>query len=131
MYGKVLKVFDETRLLINLGRKDSVARGDRFVVVETGGPVVDPETGDSLGELEHVKIELVAVDVQERMSVLMTEFEEHPSDNIPLSARMVRDSVKGERDPARRIRMAVAPGEAEGILNLSPVKRGDRVRKAE
>ena len=131
LYGKVLKIFDETGLLVDLGLKDGVGRGDRFVVVETGGLVVDPETGDSLGELEHVKIELVAVDVQERMSVLMTEFDEQPFSGLPLSARMVRDSVKGERGPGRRIRMTVAPGEAEGRPALSPVRKGDRVRKAE
>ncbi len=131
IYGKVLKIFDETSLLIDLGREDGVARGDRFVVVEKGGEVVDPGSGDSLGELEHVKIELVAVDVQERMSVLMTDAEESPSGGIPLSTRMVRDSVKDERGSGRRIRMAVAPGEMEGRPAPSPVRKGDGVRRVE
>ncbi len=132
MYGKVLKIFDETSLLIDLGREEGIARGDRFVVVEQGGGVVEPESGRELGELEHVKIELVAVDVQERMSILMTELEEEPSSGLPLSTRMVRDSVKGERGVGgRRIKMTVAPGEMEGRPSPSPVRRGDKVRKVE
>lgn len=131
LYGKVLKIFDATGLVIDLGRNDGVVRGDRFVVVEKGGPVADPESGNSLGELEYVKIELIAVDVQERMSILMTDLEEQPSGGLPLSARMVRDSVKGERDAGRRVRMTVAPGEMEGRPSPSPVRKGDAVRKTE
>lgn len=131
LYGKVLKIFDETSLLIDLGRNDGIDRGDRFVIVEKGGEVIDPESGNSLGELEHVKIELVAVDIQERMSILMTELEESPSGGLPLSARMVQASVKGERGPGRRIKMAVAPGEMEGRPTPSPVRKGDRARKTD
>lgn len=131
LYGTVLKIFDETSLLIDLGRNDGIERGDRFVVVEKGGEITDSESGNALGELEYVKIELVAVDVQERMSILMTELEESSSGGLPLSARMVRDSVKGERGTGRRIRMTVAPGEMEGRPTPSPVRKGDTVRKAE
>jgi hypothetical protein len=131
LYGKVLKIFDETCLLIDLGWNEGIGRGDRFVVVEKGGGVADPESGKQLGELEHVKIELVAVDVQERMSILMTGLEEEPSGGVPLSTRMVRDSVKGERGSGRRIRMTVAPGEMEGRPSPSPVRKGDMVRKVE
>ena len=131
LYGKVLKIFDETSLLIDLGRKDGVERGDRFVIIEKGGEVVDPESGDSLGELEHVKFELIAVDIQERMSILVTEAEESPSGGLPLSARMVHASVKGQGGAGRRIRMAVAPGEMEGKAAPSPVRKGDRVRKSD
>jgi len=131
LYGTILKIFDETSLLIDLGRNDGIERGNRFVVVEKGSEVTDPESGNALGELEYVKAELVAVDVQERMSILMTGMEESPSGGLPLSARMVRDSVKGERGPGRRARMAVAPGEMEGRPAPSPVRKGDRVRKVE
>ena len=109
LYGTVLKIFDETSLLIDLGRNDGIERGDRFLVVEKGGEIADPGSGDSLGELEHVKIELVAVDVQDGMSILMTEMEESPSGGLPLSALMVRASVKGESGQGRRIKMSVAP----------------------
>jgi hypothetical protein len=131
LYGKVLKIFDGTSLLISLGAKDGLKRGDGFVVIEKGDEVTDPESGESLGNLEYVKAELVAVDVQERVSVLMTGFVEEASGNIPLSSRMVRDSVRSERDSSRRIKMPVAAGEMTGKHALSPVRKGDMVRRIE
>jgi len=128
-YGKVLKIFDETSLLVNLGEKDGLKRGDRLVIVEKGGEVKNPETGESLGELELVKAELVAVDVQEKMSVLMTELSQAPQMSIPLSARMVQDSVKGRVSEGKRNTMVVSPGEISGQPATSPIKTGDLVRR--
>jgi hypothetical protein len=131
LYGKVMKIFDETSLLIGLGAKDGVKRGDGFVVVEKGDEVKDPDTGESLGIFEHVKAELVTVDVQERVSVLMTRFDQETSADMPLSSRMVRDSVKSGKDVSRRARMPVAAGEMTGKHALSPVRKGDMVRRIE
>lgn len=131
VYGKVLKIFDEVSLLVDLGSDDGVKRGDRFVVFEKGGEVVDPDSGKSLGEMESIKAELLAVDVMEHMSVLMTEYEASPSSGLPLSARMVRDSVRSEREGARRTRMTVAPGEMTGRPAPSAVKTGDPVRRVD
>jgi hypothetical protein len=130
-YGKVLKIFDEVSLLVDLGSEQGVKKGDRFVVIEKGGDVVDPDSNKSLGEMELVKAELLAVDVMEHMSVLMTEYEVSSSSGLPLSARMVRDSVRSERDSARRVRMAVAPGEMTGRPAPVPVRTGDLVRRVE
>lgn len=128
-YGTVMKIFDETSLLVNLGEKYGLKRGDRLVIVEKGGEVKDPETGESLGELELVKAELVAVDVQEKMSVLMTELSQAPQTSIPLSARMIQDSVKGRVSEGRRTTMVVSPGEISGQPATSPIKTGDLVRR--
>jgi hypothetical protein len=131
LYGKVLMIFDETSLLINLGSTHGLKRGDRFVVIQKGDEVKDPETGKSLGTLEYVKAELIAVDVQENIGVLVTDCEESPSADLPLSSRMVRDSVRDERDKGRRMRLSVAAGEMAGQQTLSPVRRGDLIRKVE
>jgi hypothetical protein len=128
-YGKVLRIFDEVSLLVDLGSADGVKRGDRLVVFEQGGEVTDPDSGKSLGQMELVKAELIAADVMEHMSLLMTDFEASPSSGLPLSARMVRDSVKSEREGARRIKMTVAPGELSGRPSPAPIKKGDPVRR--
>jgi hypothetical protein len=131
LYGKVLKIFDETSLLIGLGSADGVRRGDGFVVVEKGEEITDPETGESLGNFEYAKAELMAVDVQERVSVLKTGLEQEALRDIPLSSRMVRDSVRSERDAGSRARMSVAAGEMAGKHAISPVGKGDLVRRVE
>lgn len=50
--GKVIKVLDPTRVVINLGEEDGVEAGQRFVIYEEGDEVIDPDTGQSLGRLE-------------------------------------------------------------------------------
>lgn len=125
VYGKVIKIFSETSLLVNLGKNDGVKRGDRFAVIERGGEEKDPDSGESLGELELVKAELIAVDVQERMSILQTESLGADTMSVPLSTLMVRESIKSDRDQTK---MPVAPGEITGNPSLSPVRAGDIVR---
>jgi hypothetical protein len=125
VYGTVVKIFSETSLLVNLGKNAGVKRGDRFVVIERAGEEKDPESGESLGELELVKAELVAVDVQERMSILQTESLAADAMSVPLSTIMVRESIRTDGDQAK---MPVAPGEISGNPSLSPVRVGDSVR---
>jgi hypothetical protein len=128
LYGKVLKLFDETSVLVNLGKTDGLKRGDKLVIVEEGEEITDLESGESLGHLELVKAELTAVDVQERMSVLKTEPGKDSAEGMPLSSRMVRDSVGGSAGWAK---MTVTSGELSGIPSTSPVKKGDIVRVVE
>ena len=125
LYGKVLKIFDETSLLVNIGYKDGLKRGSRLVVVETGEEIKDPESGESLGRLEYTKAELVAIDVQERVSILKTPVKEQDTENVPLSTRMIRDSM---RDTDTRVKMSVSHEVLSGIPSLSPVGIGDKVR---
>lgn len=131
VYGKVLKVFDESTLLVNLGRKEGVRRGNTIVVIEKGGDVKDPDTGESLGELELIKAELVVLDVQERMSVAGFRLVEETGPDMPLSSKMVRDSVKVGRERGRTVGMDVRPGEVSGRPAVSPVKKGDIARLIE
>ena len=128
LYGKVIRIFDETTLLVNIGAKEGLKVEDRVVVVEKGEEVVDPDTGESLGALELVKTELVAADVQERLAILKTATARRADSNLPLSARMVRDSVRSDNAQGT---MSVAPGEVSGLPSLSPVRVGDVVRRVE
>lgn len=125
IYGKVLRIFDERSLLVNIGSREGLKRGDSVVVIERGGEVKDPESGESLGDLELVKARLTAVDVQEKMSVLETERVKAAGGDMPLSSRMVKDSVKQEQDPGL---MQVAAGELSGLPSIRPVAVGDTVR---
>ena len=52
---QVVKVIDEFRIVINSGRKDGVEYDDRFLVYEVGEELFDPETDESLGNIEIVK----------------------------------------------------------------------------
>ncbi len=124
VYGRVIRIFNETTILVNAGRKEGLTMGDRVVVIEKGDEVKDPESGESLGELELVKAELRATDVQERMSILKSLVKKDTS-NVPLSSRMIEDSIRVRYSEEK---MIVAAGEMSGMPSPSPVKVGDTVR---
>jgi hypothetical protein len=68
--GKVIRVLNPTEIVINLGSSHGITGESRFIVFETGAEVTDPDSGESLGQLEMVKGRAEAKHVQEKMSTL-------------------------------------------------------------
>jgi hypothetical protein len=69
LQGKVIRIFDTNRLAINLGSKDGVERGLRFDVYSPGDEIIDPDTGEVLGNYHLNKTTVYAREVHERFTV--------------------------------------------------------------
>ena len=70
---KVIKVLDDgLRLVINKGIEDKVYTGQTYLVFELGEELFDPDTTESLGELEIVKGKGKVIHVQDRISTIET-----------------------------------------------------------
>lgn len=68
---KVVKVLpDNENLVINIGSKNGARMGLEFLVYEIGEEIVDPDTGEGLGNLEIIKGRGIITHVQERMSTI-------------------------------------------------------------
>lgn len=125
--GKIAKIVDESTFLINIGLKEGVQNGMRFVVFDEGEEVTDPDTGEVLGIWEIVKGELVVANVQERLSMVQTPVKkvETPS---TLSAMMVEAS-KGKAE--EREHLSVDRTQISGRPAPKPISVGDSVRSVE
>lgn len=67
----VFMFHDRYQLVINRGSDDGVEIGDRYIVFGLSGEeIFDPDTGDSLGNLELVRGRGVVVHVQPKMSTI-------------------------------------------------------------
>lgn len=67
----VAKVSDEYTLVINRGSEHGVTKGDHFLVYYVDPEVLtDPETGESLGNLEIIRGTGTATHVQPRMTTI-------------------------------------------------------------
>ena len=74
MIGKVVRIIDNgNKLAINKGKRDSVVNGMQFIVYEKTEELFDPDTGESLGELNISKGEGRVIDVQETMSIVKSD----------------------------------------------------------
>ena len=68
MTGKIVKIIDEYRVVVNLGSA-SVKDNQFLEVYQPGQEVTDPETGEALGTLDFIKAKLRVVDVFPKMCV--------------------------------------------------------------
>jgi hypothetical protein len=80
----LVAVIDSFKVVINRGTTDNVKVGQRFLVYSVSKePILDPETGEDLGQLEIVKGTGKVVHVQDRMATLH-------SDNLGPTGRTLR-----------------------------------------
>ena len=133
--GKIVRIVDEQRIVINVGLEHGVHPGDKFHILEMGEELSDPETGQSLGVLELVKGVMEALHVQEKLSLLMTVLNPDrttsPSTSV-LSATLAQTSSGGrpQMDPSR-LSLRVRPDQVRGYSLSAPVALGDPVRSVE
>jgi len=70
--GKVARIIDDHRVVINKGESDGIQIGQRFLILEIGEEVFDLDTKESLGTVEVVKGRGEVTHVQKRISTLQT-----------------------------------------------------------
>lgn len=68
--AKVAKVIDSKTIVINRGFEDNVKKGDVFLIFALGEEIFDPETNESLGNLEIVRGRAIVEHCQEKMATL-------------------------------------------------------------
>ena len=94
--GQIAKVLNPYTVVINRGKMDGVEEDMRFVIYKLGDDIIDPETGDSLGELEYVKAKVKITYVAEKYSIAETyeqELRSSPFGNIMASGLYERKKL--------------------------------------
>lgn len=68
--GYVAKLITDDELVINRGARDGVKEGMYFNVLdETTENIRDPETGEDLGSIERIKVQVRVISVSEKISL--------------------------------------------------------------
>ncbi|HCW08231.1 MAG TPA: hypothetical protein DGG95_12795 [Cytophagales bacterium] len=115
---RIAKVIDDYKIVINKGSNNGIQVGQRLLVYAIGEEINDPESGESLGQLEIVKGTGVVTHVQEYISTVESDRKSksfrkiirkpllafqlageeeiiNPSETIPFDEPKVGDLVKG------------------------------------
>lgn len=66
---KVIKIIDDKTIVINAGSENYIKKDDKFEIFEVGKEVFDPDTKESLGTLDTIKIVLTVVTVLPKMCI--------------------------------------------------------------
>jgi hypothetical protein len=72
--GKIAAILSKTEVVINRGEDDGVTRGAIFYVYSLIGPILDPDTGEELGEIPRIWGEIEVSVVEDRFSVAKTRY---------------------------------------------------------
>jgi hypothetical protein len=116
--GKVAKVISEYEVVVNQGYSDGIEEDMEFVVYTVGDSIVDPDTGEDLGNFEHVKAKIEPEHIQEHMTIMETAETKVKKSNVGV----VSSLYQSERVPKK---IAERPDDAVE----SAVKVGDLVRE--
>ncbi len=138
--GKVAKILDEYSIVINVGRDNDVVNGMVFVVfVQSDDEIKDPDSGEVLGKLEHVKEYILVSHVQDKFSTcvagekeaLSREAESHGAQT--LSGAMMAESMTARPGGGRisNEKLNVNTSQVTGVPQLGPISVGDMVRAVE
>lgn len=73
MVIKVVSIIDEYNLVINSGKSNGVYENQEFLIYGVGEEIIDPDTGESLGNLEVVKGKAKVIHVQDSMATLISD----------------------------------------------------------
>lgn len=125
--GSVARILDEITLVLSVGEQEGVSKGMKFVVYEQGDEIKDPTTGASLGKLEIVKAEVVAVHVQEHLTLAKSPLVQDQSSTTVLSARLQETHSTTSSGQAHQ-KLYVRTGDIAGVAQIKPVAVGDCVR---
>ena len=138
--GKVAKILDEYSIVINVGRDNGVVNGMVFVVfVQSDDEIKNPDSGEVLGKLEHVKDHVFVAHVQDKFSTCVAGEKEASSREAAsqgvqtLSGAMMAESMTigpgGGRIGSEKLN--VNTSQVTGVPQLGPISVGDRVRAVE
>lgn len=70
--GCILKIISPYKVVINLGKKQGVFQGMKFIIYEEGEMINDPKTGKSIEQLEIVKAKIEVTHAQENIATAET-----------------------------------------------------------
>ncbi len=125
--GKVAAILNARDLVINKGRNDGVSEGMEFQVTQPDVPILDPESGASLGVLTRDKIKVRVVEVHPQFSVAKTY--ETYSAHVPSAFEQAEPLSRGRTVTRVRKIITESPGQNTSIIGQegSTVKVGDPV----
>ncbi len=127
--GKVASVLNERELAINIGVEHGVQEGMKFkVLAEKPTKILDPATGEILGELDREKVRVRILEVREKFSVCKTYRKRYVRGN-PLYDMISATSfmVEAPREIVETLKAEDSSLPPPLSEEESYVKKGDRV----
>lgn len=124
--GKVAKIIDVYTVVINRGKEDGVEDDMRFIIYEKGDEIIDPDTDESLGVFEYIKMKVKIVNVNDKISTAKSDEKYQVATPSAFNLNSIMSTSRTEIK-----QLPLNQETREQLLNnkISGVKIGDLVRQ--
>jgi len=131
IYTKVARIISDTQVVLAAGSENGVEEGKEFIIFQFSDPIPDPETGESLGQLEFVKGRVVVTHVQDKVSVATTKTRQVTRRIPPVSESASVSRLLGGYDVSETVADRLKVEGAVALETDPTVRVGDAVRSVE
>ena len=126
--GRIIRIIDNTTVIINLGREDGVQSLSVFSILGAPEPIIDPVSSETLGHVSVVKGKVRASEVFDKFTIATSKWTTFSSGLFPMTYNVLA-SIPGleAREQGRELYVSddeVQPWKAE---TEDPVSVGDEV----
>jgi hypothetical protein len=73
LHGKVVKILDEYRVVVDIGYIHGIKKDMKFFIYEYGEEILDPTTHKVIDRIERVKHRLKVTHIQEKFSIMKSD----------------------------------------------------------
>lgn len=119
----VVKIIDEYKVVINRGIRDGIKNGQRFLVYKVDDQeLVDPDTGENLGQLEIIRGIGKVVHLQEKLATIESAEYDRPRKTV------IRRKSPGFPQIFGRVEEEESYQNTEELLAFDAPEIGDKVK---
>ncbi len=131
IFGKVIRIIDETHYIFNVGWKQGVSPGLRFVIYqESDDEIFDPDLEESLGKVEFVKGKVEIFHTQEKLAHARPYNEQNIDPSHAIEALLnIKPSPGYSRETITKLDVRIS--DIYGKPHIKPISVGDLVRSIE
>ncbi len=126
-FGKIVSVRNKYSVVMNKGAEDNVQVAQKYLIVELGDMIVDPDSKEELEQLEIVKGRVVVTHVQQKISTLESCEYEKNSDVKEITKVSSRGGLAG-LGLQNTVTESIKPG-GKTLTEINNPKVGDLVIK--
>ncbi len=120
---KVIKIINDTSLIVNGGSNNGISRGDMMQIIGKGETIIDPETKENLGNLEIVKARLNVTEVYEKMCVCETAYISEYMSSI------FSNNIFGSKQKKLEIEPTEISGDGDKTIRIGDMAKHIKIEK--
>lgn len=123
--GKIVKILDQYRVIINLGYKSGIKKDMIFIIYSEGEEIKDPDTDEVLGKIEYLKGKIKPIHIQDNFSIMETAEKEASVGFSGIIDLLASSKITYVRKPLQIENKELKENNVEKLIRIGDLVRED------